>query len=109
MDGVYLAGELDDGTLYFTKNGDGDLVLNWRIMNSGTCGWTLEAEFNGYWESHAITHKGYYKEDCSECTGPCLTEDALTTDEVYYADDGEPFPGVSLTLGHYDGGTFVAA
>ena len=82
----------------------------WRIRNSGVCGWTVEADFEGYgYQSFIVTHQGYYKEDCDECTGPCLTEEALTTDEVYYVDDGEPFSGVSLVLGSLDGDTFVAA
>ena len=49
-----------------------------------------------------------YKDQCSECTGSCQTEEALTTDEMYDS-FGEPLEGVSLTLGHYDGETFVAA
>ena len=48
------------------------------------------------------------------CSGdaPCKKEGALTTDEVYYDNgvtDGNLWPEVSLALGHYDGGTFVAA
>ncbi len=38
---------------------------------------------------------------CSECTGSCRTEEALTGET-----DVE---GVSLALGYYDGETFVAA
>ena len=105
VDGTYLADELDDGTLYFTKNG----TPNWRIMNSGNCGWTMEDDFAGYWVSRAVTYKDYYKEDCDECTGSCLTDEALTTDEVYYVDDGEPWSGVTLVRGTYDGENFVAA
>ena len=77
-------------------------------MNSGVCGWTVEANFeNGGWQSIGVTHKGYYKEDCDECTGSCLTDEALTTDEVYDVDNGNLLPGeVSLALGYYDGDYF---
>ena len=64
------------------------------------------------WCPRAITYKDYYKEMCNACTGSCLTVGALTTDEVYYDNgvtDGNLWPEVSLALGHYDGGTFVAA
>ena len=65
------------------------------------------------WCPRAITYKDYYKEMCNACTGSCLTVGALTTDEVYYdnglSDAVEPLPEISLTLGHYDEGTFVAA
>ena len=40
--------------------------------------------------------------DCEACTGSCQKEEALTTDETSEQ-------GVSLVLGHYVGGTFVAA
>ena len=90
----------------FTKGGDPE----WRIVNSGVCGWTVEANFeNGGWQSIGVTHKGYYKEDCTECTGPCLTDEALTTDEVYHVENGEPWSEVALVRGTYDGETFVAA
>ena len=77
--------------------------------NKNTC-LTLEVDFEGEgWQSIGVTYKDWYKEDCKACTGPCLTDEALTTDEVYYVDDGEPLSGVSLALGSYDEGTFVAA
>ena len=110
IDGFYLAGELDeDGKpQIFTKGGD--VFPKWRIVNSGICGWTLEVDFEGEgWQSIGVTYKDWYKEDCKACTGPCLTDEALTTDEVYYVDDGAPLSGVSLALGSFDGETFVAA
>ena len=64
------------------------------------------------WQSIGVTYKDWYKEDCTACTGPCRTIDALTTDEVYNVDDGEPWSDVAdvaLVRGTYDGETFVAA
>ena len=104
-----MAGELDeDGKPHiFTKGGD--VFPKWRIVNSGNCGWTLEVYFEGEgWQAIGVTYKDYYKEDCKACTGPCLTDEALTTDEVYHVDDGAPLSeGVSLALGNYEGGTFT--
>ena len=42
-------------------------------------------------------------------TAAYSTDEALTTDEVYYVDDGEPWSDVALVRGYYDGETFVAA
>jgi hypothetical protein len=42
----------------------------------------------------------------------CLTDEALTTDEVYNVENGEPWSDraeVALVRGYYDGETFVAA
>jgi len=108
-----MAGELDeDGKPHiFTKGGD--VFPKWRIVNSGICGWTVEADYEGEgWQSIGVTYKDWYKEDCTACTGPCRTIDALTTDEVYNVDDGEPWSDVAdvaLVRGTYDGETFVAA
>ena len=53
------------------------------------------------------------EKNCAKKSSSCKTIDALTTDEVYddngVSDASEPSSEVSLTLGHYDGGTFVAA
>jgi len=111
--GFYLAGELDeDGNpQIFTKGGD--VFPKWRIVNSGSCGWTIEADFEGEgWNYIGVTYKDYYKEDCDECKGPCLTDEALTTDELYNVENGEPWSDraeVALVRGYYDGETFVAA
>jgi len=82
-------------------------------MNSGSCGWTIEADFEGEgWNYIGVTYKDYYKEDFDECTGPCLTDEALTTDELYNVENGEPWSDraeVALVRGYYDGETFVAA
>ena len=108
IDGFYLAGELDeDGKPHiFTKGGD--VFPKWRIVNSGICGWTVEADYEGEgWQSIGVTYKDWYKEDCTACTGPCRTDEALTTDEVYDVDNGNLLPGeVSLALGYYDGDYF---
>ena len=80
------------------------------------CGWLVEADFEGLgWRSIGVTYKDWYKDyvqglGCDECTGSCLTDEALTTDEVYDFDNGNLLPGeVSLVLGYYDGENFVAA
>ena len=111
MDGVYLAGELDEdeeGTPVFAKDEVTTLGTTWRIRNT-KCGWKIEENvpLGGSgpcvgWCPRAITYNGYYQEKCSECTGSCKTIDALTTDEVYgdngETDASEPLSGVSLTL-----------
>ena len=73
------------------------------LQTGSSTQWTVEADYEGEgWQSIGVTYKDWYKEDCKACTGPCQKEDALTTDET-------DVPGVSLVLGHYVGGTFVAA
>ena len=109
MDGIYFAGDDLDiyGTHVFTHDHD---FSTWRIRNT-ECGWKIE-EDDGGWKPRAITYPDFHKEDCEACTGSCKKEGALTTDEVYYDNgvtDGNLWPEVSLALGHYDGGTFVAA
>ena len=102
MDGVYLAGELDEyGTRVFAKDEVTTLDTTWRIHNSD-CGWKIEESSEGPmppWIPRATTT---FTGDCEACTGPCQKEEALTTDETSVS-------GVSLVLGHYVGGTFVAA
>ena len=99
---VWPASSIDEyGTHVFAKDEVTILDTTWRIRNT-KCGWKIEESSEGPmppWIPRATTT---FTGDCEACTGSCQKEEALTTDETSEQ-------GVSLVLGHYVGGTFVAA